>query len=126
MQIDSLEPGEAESESDKIMVMLEGRQKQFDALAAENFQLKRGKSNSTFWLCPMVYSQECWESPQLECLPNSIEIGLYCLCMFPFPQNDIVVSSCRHLYHHFCTSVLFVNFSKCLAKGCGEFPPRLV
>ena len=49
MQVDSLELGEAESESDKIMAMLEGRQKQIYALAAENFQLKRGKSNSTFW-----------------------------------------------------------------------------
>ena len=63
MQVDSLELGEAESESDKIMAMLEGKQKQFDALAAENFQLKRGKSNSTFWPRPMVYSQECRESP---------------------------------------------------------------
>ena len=32
------------------------------------------------------------------------------------------VASCRQLYHPFCASVLFVNSSKCLVKGCGEFP----
>jgi hypothetical protein len=44
-----------------------------------------------------------------------------CLCSFPFPQNDIILSSCRHLYHPFCASILFVNNSKYLSKYCGEF-----
>jgi hypothetical protein len=29
--------------------VIKGRQKQFDALVEENFQLKRGKLNASFW-----------------------------------------------------------------------------
>ena len=46
----------AELELQSLEAFLEGRQKQFDALAAENFQLKRGNSNASFWPRPMVYS----------------------------------------------------------------------
>ena len=114
----------AKLELQSLEAVLEGRQKQFDALAAENFQLKRGNSNASFWPRPMVYLQDSSTPPSMEILDhcNSIPIGICCLCLFPFPQNDIVVSSCRHLYHPFCASVLFVNSSKCLAKGCGEVP----
>jgi hypothetical protein len=113
----------AEVELQSVEAVLEGRQKQFNALAAENFQLKRGNSNASFWPRPMVYSQDVSTSPLGfidDC--RSIAIGVCCLCLFPFPQNDIVVSSCRHLYHPFCASVVFANSCKCLAKGCGEVP----
>ena len=46
----------AELELQSLEAVLEGRQKQFDALAAENFQLKRGNSNASFRPQPMVYS----------------------------------------------------------------------
>ena len=113
----------AELELQSVEAFLEGRQKQFNALAAENFQLKRGNSNASFWPRPMVYSQDVSTSPS-ETLDDcsSLAIGVCCLCLFPFPHNDIVVSSCRHLYHPFCASVVFVNSCKCLAKGCGEVP----
>ena len=123
MSIDSDKLHKAELELEDVESVIEGRQKQFDALAAENFQLKRGKSNASFWPRPMVYSQE-FSTPRLQIRDDcgSIVIGVCCLCLFPFPQNDIVVSTCRHLYHPFCASVVFVNSSKCVAKGCGEVP----
>ena len=46
----------AKLELESLEAVLERRQKQFDALAAENFQLKRGNSNASFWPQPMVYS----------------------------------------------------------------------
>ena len=86
--------------------------------------MKQGKSNASFWPCPMVYPQEHFELPPHNSHDDSncITIGVCCLCLFPFPQHNIVVSNCRHLYHPFYASLLFVNSSKCMAKGCGEIP----
>ena len=77
----------AELELQSLEAVLEGRQKQFNALAAENFQLKRGNSNASFWPRPMVYSQDSSTPPSTEILDhcNSIPIGVCCLCLFPFP-----------------------------------------
>ena len=123
MRVDLAELKAAELELEGVAAMLEGRQKLFDALSAENFQLKRGKSNASIWPRPMVYS-EAIDSAVIGSaeVSGSMPMTPCCLCLFPFPCNDVVLSSCRHLYHPFCASVVFVNCGACLAKGCGAVP----
>jgi hypothetical protein len=111
-----------ESKIQSMTRALEIGQMQFYALAAEKLLFKQGKSNFNFWPCPMVYSlgDSKMPSSDLGDESNFIRITACNLCSFPFPQNDIVVSSCKHLYHPFCASILFVKNCKCVAIGCGE------
>jgi hypothetical protein len=117
--IEELQQAEAAMES--LTRGLHSRQLQFDALAAEKFQLKTGRSSLNFWPRPMVYlPSDPLPSCDFSDESKFIRITTCSLCSFPFPQNDIVVSSCKHLYHPFCASVVFVRNCKCMAIGCGE------
>lgn len=112
---------QAEADMAILVKKTECHQLEFDALVAELGSLKRGKSGASFWPRPMVYAP--LEEPISDLMDYSdetmfIRVTVCSLCSFPFPQSDIIVSSCRHLYHPFCASVLFVNSSKCTAMGC--------
>lgn len=95
----------AEAEWQRLKLLEEGRQKQFDEVNAENFQLRRGKINCGTWPRLMVYPKECdyWEGQ------NVVEVRVCCLCKFPFPYHNIVVSSCLHFITffvlHLCLSM---------------------
>ena len=118
-----LELGEAEVGMASLTRRLQTSQVQFDALAAEKFQLKAGRSTLNFLPWPMVYSPEDPPLPSRDFGDDSkfLRITTCSLCSFPFPQNDIEVSSCKHLYHPFCASVVFSRNSKCMAEGCQDF-----
>lgn len=94
---------------------------EFDALVAQSWSLKRGRIDCSFCPRPAIYAP--MEENPLELTSFSAEtsflgITVCSLCSFPFPHNDIIVSSCRHLYHPFCASVVFSNTNKCMAVGC--------
>lgn len=95
---------------------IEAHRLQFKALNVEFSQLRKGKNLGTFWPRPMVYSEEKGSGS----LDGSgfLEISTCSLCQFPFPNNDIIVSSCRHLYHPYCASVVFVHGGTCISKRC--------
>lgn len=103
----------AESAFLNIVAGVEGHRLQLDALNSELFQLRRGKNLGTCWPRPVVYLEDSGSVFSDE--SNFLKITVCSLCLFPFPQSDIVVSSCTHLYHPFCASVVFVNGNKCLA-----------
>ena len=115
--------GKAEAGMASLMRCLQTSQVQFDALAVEKFQLKAGRSTLNFLPWPMVYSPK--DPPSLsrdfEDESKFLRIIACSLCSFPFPQNDIVVSSYKHLYHPFCASVVFSRNSKYMAEGCQDF-----
>lgn len=115
-----VELGKAEAAMASLTRSLENSQLQFDALAAEKFQLTAGRSTLNCLPWPMVYSPEDPPSPSRDFWDDSrfIRITACSLCSFPFPQSDIVVSSCKHLYHPFCASVVFSRNCKCVAEGC--------
>lgn len=64
----------------------------------------------------MVYSKE--KGVGISDGSEFLEISTCSLCQFLFPSNDIIVSPCRHLYHPYCASVVFVHGGTCIAKGC--------
>ena len=117
-----VELGEAEAAMSSLTRRLQTSQLQFDALAAKKFQLKAGRSTLNFLPWPMVYSPKDPLSPSCDFWDESkfLRITACTLCSFPFPQNDIVVSSGKHLYHSFCASVVFSRNCKCMAKGCQD------
>lgn len=95
---------------------IEAHHLQFEALRMELVQIRNGKFSGTLWPRPIVYAEE-------KAFENSDDslvllVSSCCLCQFPFPTNDIIVSSCRHLYHPFCASVVFGSGGVCTAKGC--------
>ena len=72
----------------------------------------------------MVYAsteENTWDLTSLNSESSVIWVTVCCLCSFPFPHSDIVISSCRHLYHPFCASVLFSNNKACVAMDCKSF-----
>lgn len=95
---------------------IEAHRLQFEALKMELVQIRYGKSLGTFWPQPIVYPEEKgaenWDGSAV------LVLSMCSLCQFSFPTNDIIVSSCRHLYHPFCASVVFVGGGPCIAKEC--------
>lgn len=94
---------------------------EFDALLAQSWSLKRGRVGASFSPRPMVYASTeenilCETNIGSESFFHGVTVC--CLCSFPFPHCDIVISSCRHMYHPFCASVLFSNSQTCVARGC--------
>ena len=118
-----VELGEAEAAMASLTRHLQTSQLQFNTLAAKKFQLKAGRSTLNFLPWPMVYSPKDLPLPSRDLWDESkfLRIIACSLCSFPFPQNDIVVSSCKHLYHPFCASVVFSRNSKCMVEGCQDF-----
>jgi hypothetical protein len=56
-------------------------------------------------------SQEPWA--------DYLKLTPYILCKCLFPHNDIVVTSCRHLYHLWCAAIHFRSQSTCIEGTCG-------
>jgi hypothetical protein len=42
------------------------------------------------------------------------------MCLLGFHFNDIIVCSCRHLYHPFCAALHFKDNNKCANPLCGQ------
>ena len=86
---------------------------QCSALADQLLTLKR--KGSGFILQPhlLVYPLE-----PIDRKPDFIKINPCVCCKGLFPHNDIVVSSCRHLYHPWCVAIHFKLHSKCYETSC--------
>lgn len=116
---------EAEADLADVTRTLESRQLQYDALQAEQFQLKRGMTNASFWPRPMVYTVE-GHSDDAELAREeegqTVHFKDCQLCFFAFPNLDIVITSCGHAYHPYCAAVVFANARPCMAFGCNALP----
>ena len=86
---------------------------QCSALANQFLSLKRKGSGFILKPHPLVYPSE-----PVDRKPNFIQINPYVCCKGLFPHNDIVVSSCRHLYHPWYVPNYFKLHSKCYETSC--------
>ena len=87
-------------------------------LAKQLRELRGGRSGLALHPHPMCNSigQEEWDCDYLK-LCNCV------LCESPFTYNDIVVCSCRHLYHPWCAVSWFSSSSRCVDKSCSHVHP---
>ena len=89
------------------------------ALEAEHAHLGRAQSGLHLRPMPLVYT-----SSEQPCTSHgSLDITDCVLCGFSFPNYEIVISSCKHLYHPWCSMVNFSQSNKCCAWGCSMVQP---
>jgi hypothetical protein len=86
---------------------------QCNALGDQFLSLKRKGSGFILQPHPLVYPSEVVDRK-----PDFIKINPCVCCKGLFPHNDIVVSSCRHLYHPWCAAIHFKLHSKCYETSC--------
>ena len=89
---------------------------QLQALEMELFHIRSGKNSGTFWPRPIVYSEEMGTHNFDD--SSFLQVSTCSMCQFSFPNYNIIVSCCRHLYHPFCALVVFARGGACIAKGC--------
>lgn len=50
--------------------------------------------------------------------PELLRVSSCAFCDISFPNSDIVVASCKHLYHPWCAKVVFSQGSRCVDIHC--------
>ena len=87
-------------------------------LAKQLSNLRSGRPGLALHPHPMCNSLE------LEVMDSdSIMVTNCVLCDCPFSYNDILVCSCRHVYHPWCAVSWFSTSVKCVEKSCSVVHP---
>jgi hypothetical protein len=86
---------------------------QYTALGEQLIALKRKQGGIQLQLHPLLYLAKT-----LDRWPDFIKTNPCIYCKAPFPQNDIVVATCRHLYHPWCIAIHCKANSKCYESTC--------
>jgi hypothetical protein len=94
------------------------KQSSVSALTDEISLLRRGSRPSGLKPWPMIYPDTTPGGPTL----GYIEITACCLCGFEFPDSDIIVANCLHLYHPWCAVVVFGKGVRCVQAKCRGLP----
>jgi hypothetical protein len=50
-----------------------------------------------------------------------VAVSTCVLCSFSFPNADIIVAPCLHVYHPWCASVVFGKGNRCALKTCDAY-----
>jgi hypothetical protein len=105
-----------ECELREVQASMTLKQSSVSALTDEISLLRRGSRPSGLKPWPMIYPDTTPGGPAL----RYIEITACCLCGFEFPDSDIIVANCLHLYHPWYAVVVFGKGVRCVqAKCCG-------
>ena len=88
-------------------------ERHYSALSEHLISLKKKKGSFAIFPHPLCYPSESID-PRCDLL--RITDCICCRC--PFVFNDIVVASCRHLYHPWCATVHFRVNTRCFDKSC--------
>lgn len=105
----------AKTDLEGIQSQLKLNQVGLNAIIEEANQLRFGGRPSGLYPWPMFYPQPSASST--EPIP-SISISHCSLCSFGFPNRDIVVAGCMHIYHPWCAFAVFSRGDRCVAKDC--------
>lgn len=116
MEIAAGELRAAVAELELIESTLEREQRQLSALNDEVQQLKFGGRPSGMQPWPLFYPSVSLK----DCPTTYIAVTVCTLCAFPFPNHDIIVASCKHLYHPWCAMVVFGKgrSTSCVQRSC--------
>lgn len=107
-----------ELELREVQASMTLKQSSISALTDEISLLRRGSRPSGLKPWPMVYPDTTGSGPAL----RYIEITACCLCGFEFPESDIIVANCLHLYHPWCAVVVFGKGDRCVQAKCRGLP----
>ncbi|KAG0619907.1 hypothetical protein M758_4G174300 [Ceratodon purpureus] len=90
-----------------------------EGVKVEIDRIKYGRQSASLNPVPLVYPDSAFgedESPERRFL----KITMCALCGFNFPKSDIIIASCKHMYHPFCAKVTYENGYKCAAANCSD------
>lgn len=104
----------AEREVDALEARSKAQQRQLAAVTEEALHLKFGGRPSGLHPWPMFYPLVHDEDVAV----NYIAVSYCTLCSFSFPNHDIIVAPCMHVYHPWCAFVVFGKGNKCVQKRC--------
>lgn len=92
------------------------KQRQLSAFSEEQAKLQSGSRPAAIQPWPVMYPK-----PSGTILDKTYILVSSCsLCAFEFPEFDVVVASCQHLYHPWCALVVFSKGAKCVEPKCNE------
>ena len=86
-----------------------------DKLGQQFRSLKKTGAASVLHPHPMMYESEAGDVPV-----SALKISSCVVCRYGFEFNDIVVASCRHLYHPWCGATHFKGSNVCADEECGQ------
>lgn len=90
------------------------KQRQLGALNEEVAKLQSGSRPSSMTPWPLTYPK-----PSGSLLNETNLVITQCsLCLGGFPDFDVVVASCKHLYHPWCSVVVFSKGNTCVDVSC--------
>lgn len=90
------------------------KQRQLQALNEELSRLQSGSRPSRIQPWPMTYAK-----PSGSKLDKTYLLITPCsLCANEFLDYDVVVASCQHLYHPWCSVVVFSKWNNCVEPKC--------
>lgn len=90
-----------------------------EGVKAECDRIRYGRNSCSLNPVPLVYPDSAFgedDSPERRFL----KITKCALCGFRFPLSDIVIASCKHMYHPFCAKVTYESGYKCAASNCSD------
>lgn len=105
---------EAEANSYDWELKVKLKQQELSAITDEWNHLRAGGRPGGLHPWPMFYPIVAQEEEV-----GIITITLCSFCRFAFPNHDIVVAGCKHLYHPWCAYSVFGKGNKCVQKNCG-------
>lgn len=104
----------AEAEVEGIEAKMEMQKRQLAVVIEEASQLKFGGRPSGFHPWPMFYPQLRDE----DVFVSYVAVTTCTLCSSGFPNFDIIVAPCMHVYHPWCAFVVFGRGDRCALKMC--------
>lgn len=105
-----------EKEVQEIQDRLVLKQRQLSAFSEEQSKLQTGSRPLAIQPWPLLYPKASGSV-----LDKKYILVTRCsLCTFEFPQFDVVIASCQHLYHPWCALVVFSKGAKCVEPKCNE------
>lgn len=99
--------------------LLEQKIRMCEGVKTECERIKYGRHSASLNPVPLVYPDSAFgedASPERRFL----KITTCALCGFGFPKSDIVIASCKHMYHPFCAKVTYESGYKCAAANCSD------
>lgn len=90
------------------------QQRQPAVVSEKAAQLKFGGRPSGLHPWPLFYPQKRDKDVEV----SIVSISTCTLCDFSFPNRDIIVAPCMHIYHPWCAFVVFGKGTRCVLKTC--------